>query len=185
MAVDARIRYTKQRIKKEFLLLLEEMPINKIAVTLICKRAEINRATFYKYYDNPYDLLDKIKAGLFGELEEALMNLNHRDFQQVFRVVLENLKDNHDSYEVIFAQDGDGAFKKQIFDLSYHENIRIIHKFFPQMSQTEHDWLYYFIGEGCNGILNHWINTGMKEDIDTVLSFTVHIVDTLNENLMK
>lgn len=183
MAVDARIRYTKKRIKEEFIRLLREMPLNKITVTLICKKAQINRATFYKYYDNPYDLLNKLEQDLFLELQDALMHLKHKNFYHVFRLVLESLKENKEIYEVFFKEDGDGDFRRQIFALSYQENIRIINRFFPDMTPKEQDWLYYFIGEGCNGILNRWIDTGMEEEIEEVVAFTVKIVDTLNHNL--
>ena len=61
MGLDARIRYTKMVIQESFAALLKERPINRITVKEICEGAEINRATFYKYYADAYDLLDKIE----------------------------------------------------------------------------------------------------------------------------
>lgn len=44
-------------IRESFIQLLKEQPVSKITVTKICEMAEINRATFYKYYNDAFDLL--------------------------------------------------------------------------------------------------------------------------------
>ena len=64
MKTDARVRYTKMIIKKSFISLLKERPINKITVKAICEMSEINRATFYKYYNDPFDLMEDIESVL-------------------------------------------------------------------------------------------------------------------------
>ena len=68
MKTDARVRYTKMIIKKSFISLLKERPINKITVKAICEMSEINRATFYKYYNDPFDLMEKIEEEMLEEL---------------------------------------------------------------------------------------------------------------------
>ena len=45
---DGRVRYTKMRIRSAFYELLHEKSYDKITVTAICEKAEINRATFYR-----------------------------------------------------------------------------------------------------------------------------------------
>ena len=59
--MDRRIRYTKKIIKETFLNLLEEKELNKITVSEICRISDINRATFYRYYLDVFDLFDKIQ----------------------------------------------------------------------------------------------------------------------------
>lgn len=58
--MDRRTKYTLKTIKETFLDLLQENNINKITVKEICDNADINRATFYRYYTDIYDLLKKI-----------------------------------------------------------------------------------------------------------------------------
>ena len=52
MKTDARVRYTVHMIQNIFLELLKEKPVAKITVKEICERAEINRSTFYKHYQD-------------------------------------------------------------------------------------------------------------------------------------
>ena len=69
--MDRRIKYTKKIIKDTFLSLLSEKDIKNITVSEICKIADINRATFYRYYLDVYDLLNKIQEEFVQELKNA------------------------------------------------------------------------------------------------------------------
>jgi len=72
MKTDARVRYTKNVIQESFFKLIKEKPINKITVKSICDLSEINRATFYKYYTDPFDLMKKSRANLFLKCNHLL-----------------------------------------------------------------------------------------------------------------
>ncbi len=68
---DIRSRVTKQIIWKAFFDLLSERNFSDVSVQNICTKAQVNRSTFYKYFDSKYDLLDygitsviHIEAGL-------------------------------------------------------------------------------------------------------------------------
>ena len=64
MATDRRTKYTKSVIRQALFDLLKEKPLNKITVTDICKMADINRSTFYSYYEDVYALLTQMITGL-------------------------------------------------------------------------------------------------------------------------
>lgn len=77
MKTDARVRYTKLTIRNAFLDLLKKYPVEQITVSEICRIAEINRATFYRYYENPYDLLSAQENEMFDEIQASA--LEYRD----------------------------------------------------------------------------------------------------------
>ena len=52
MPDNRRVRMTKKLIKDAYLELLESSPSEKISVTDICKAADVNRSTFYMYYED-------------------------------------------------------------------------------------------------------------------------------------
>ena len=58
--IDARIGKSKAELKKAFLNLLKNNAIDHISVLQICKEANITRGTFYKYYEDKYELLYEI-----------------------------------------------------------------------------------------------------------------------------
>lgn len=57
--------------------LLKKFPIKKVTVTQICKIAEINRATFYRYYENQYELLSILENEMFDEIKKSLFEYNN------------------------------------------------------------------------------------------------------------
>lgn len=52
--------YTKSIIRKEFIRMLNDKPINKITVKELSERCDINRNTFYYHYSDIYQLLSEL-----------------------------------------------------------------------------------------------------------------------------
>ncbi|MFV8064718.1 TetR/AcrR family transcriptional regulator [Streptococcus hyovaginalis] len=63
--MDKRVIKTKKAIKDAFIELRQNRPIEKIYVETLCRKAMINKSTFYRYYMDIYDLVDHLQ-------EEAL-----------------------------------------------------------------------------------------------------------------
>lgn len=57
---DRRTRYTKAMIHRAFFDLLREKGFDRVTVTDLCKRSDINRGTFYLHYVDKYALLDEV-----------------------------------------------------------------------------------------------------------------------------
>ena len=68
---DRRTLYTRQVIKDALLELLENDPYNRINVTMLCKRAEITRATFYLHYEGLDEVLDEVIGEALEIAEES------------------------------------------------------------------------------------------------------------------
>ena len=62
---DKRIRKTKQNIRDALFQILEEKSIDKITVAEIVQRADINRSTFYFYYEDIFDLFRQTETEVF------------------------------------------------------------------------------------------------------------------------
>lgn len=64
--MDRRRRYTLSVIREAFFALLAEVGFAKMTVADICRRADINRGTFYLRYEDKFALLDAL-------IDEALV----------------------------------------------------------------------------------------------------------------
>lgn len=58
---DRRVIKTKHAIFKAFVELLNEKDVNQITITDIAKKANINRKTFYNYYSDAYEVMERIE----------------------------------------------------------------------------------------------------------------------------
>ena len=67
--IDRRSRYSKKVIKEALLELLNKKKLDEITVVDVCRKADVNRGTFYKYYrDVP---------NLYSEMEDEFINKIH------------------------------------------------------------------------------------------------------------
>lgn len=58
--MDRRTIYTRNVVKEALLELLKERPFEKITVALLCRQAEISRATFYLHFTDINAVLDEL-----------------------------------------------------------------------------------------------------------------------------
>ena len=171
MRTDARVRYTRMVIRQSFFQLLKEKPVGKITVKEICDRSEINRATFYKHYNDPFDLLEKIEEEMLLYLQNSLDQKKYRNIKALYTDVLIQFRNNHEQYEVIGSPHGDSSFSGQIFMTSYEQAFPLIAGKFSYLDQARQNMLYYFISQGCSGIVQYWIENGMQESPEEAAAF--------------
>ena len=69
---DLRIIKTKQSIKESFIELVEVKGYNRVSVTDIVVKANINRNTFYLHYEDKEDLIKKLIAETTEKMDRAL-----------------------------------------------------------------------------------------------------------------
>ena len=131
---DRRVRYTKAAIRSSFLSLLEEKPLDKISVTDICKRADINRGTFYSHYSDPYDLKDKLERQLVEVLEQQIRDLHTERLSTAQTLTL--LKDNQELCRIFCGPYGDKegmlVLVKQQADLFFKTHTNYISHLSPE-----------------------------------------------------
>ena len=66
---DRRVRRTKKLLTQALTELLQKKQINEITVKELTDLADMNRGTFYLYYRDIFDMLEKIEAELFQKLD--------------------------------------------------------------------------------------------------------------------
>ena len=96
MKTDARVRYTVHMIQNVFLELLKEKPVAKITVKEICGHAEINRSTFYKHYQDVYDLMEKLENEAVEAFEKLLDSYVQNETVPALVTLLTSLRENRE-----------------------------------------------------------------------------------------
>ncbi len=162
MKTDSRVRYTKMVIKDSLLKLLKEKPVQKITVKEICQLAQINRATFYAHFRDPYDLLEQIENELFDDLSSTVIT-RLEDIDALTREIFVVIEKNIQLCQVLFSENGDKMFLRRIMDISQTTTLSDWHTRYPQVTQQQLDFLYAFIVSGSVAVIEQWVRTGMKE----------------------
>lgn len=152
---NRRRRQSVERIEKVFIDLLQTKELNEISVSDICKRAGLNRTTFYANYTDIYGLADSIRDKLENEVsevyqEEINTGFNSNDYLKLFK----HIKANQ-------------LFYKTYFKLGYDNNYRII-TYDVNLAQEhfQNRFIEYhieFFKVGITKIIKMWIENGCQE----------------------
>ena len=102
--LDRRTRYTRQLIRETLLELMEEKGFRRATVTEVCRRAELNRGTFYLHYLDLDDVLDDILTELVGQTTCALDHVLCPERQCTTYPFCDRIRSS-DRYQVLFLDD--------------------------------------------------------------------------------
>lgn len=152
---NKRRRESVAKIEHVFVELLQTRQLNQISVSDICKKAGLNRTTFYANYLDIYDLADQIKEHLEGELErlyqdELKKRFNSNDYLKLFR----HIKENPLFYKTYFKLGYDNNYKIILYDTEQAE------KYFNNKHVEYH---IEFFKQGLNAVIKKWLENDCAE----------------------
>ena len=154
---NKRKKESQDKIEKIFLDLIQTKEINEISVTEICKKANLNRSTFYSNYIDIYDLADKIKEKLNKEVCNIYISnniiLKNND---IFLYLFDHIKNNQIFYKTYFKLEYD----KKPFDDFYNSTLKNAHLYY---NTDKLDYHIEFFRAGLNAIILKWLNNECKE----------------------
>lgn len=162
-------QYTRKMIREQFVALLEEKPLDEITVKDVVERCQINRKTFYYYYQDLYAVLseifqtelDKVTAADGAPrpwedsfLEAAEFALSHK--KTIEHVYHSMRRDELDGYLYTVAGNVMNRYVERMGEglHAYEEDKRVIACFY-QSALTE--------------MVLRWIIGGMREDPPTAI----------------
>ena len=76
--MNRKIQMTKRFIRLALFECLKEKDINKITISSLCEKADINRSTFYKYYGSQYDVIKEMEQEVIPKQVLALDSINNQ-----------------------------------------------------------------------------------------------------------
>lgn|GEM_PF-3085026 len=109
---DRRTRYTKNVIREAYVELLDGLPPESVTVTEVCKRAEINRGTFYLHYECLPQVMEDLENAVYDEIV-AFINKSLADEK--------NRQSLSDDFFVKWFQNG--KIQKILFDSYYTKRL--------------------------------------------------------------
>lgn len=178
MKTDGRVRYTRMVIKESLLKLLAAKPVQKITVKEICELAEINRATFYTHYADPFDLLEHIENELFEDVFAGVpVTPASIDTDQVTREIFRLIEKNAALCKVLFSENGDRMFLRRILDGLRDKMIADWQRQHPQASRQQLIYLYAFVIGGAVSVIEEWVRTGMKDTPLPLIDISQKVID--------
>lgn len=177
---DHRTRVTKLLLRKAFMELLRQKPIQSISVKELCTLAGVNRGTFYTHYADIHDLLSHIEDEMQADFDRALAPLmaENKPFNPVdiSTEIFQCLKDNSDLCTVTLSDYGDKAFALRLINLGRERCMDTYLKYFTGASPKQIEYFYAFVSAGCIGLLRKWLDDGMTSSAQEIAQMAESIM---------
>lgn len=178
--MDRRVKYTKKIIKECFFDLLNEKEINKITVSELCTKADINRATFYRYYIDIYDLLEKIQEEFIEELKVISGEKDYTVFS-FSKEMLQVFLNNKDLLRIVFKTQNHIYFLNDFLDIAYEKCKNKWTRDIGYLDEKNIEFATTFIFNGAIGVINYWVQNEFTESVDEIST----IIEELSYNGIK
>lgn len=178
MKDDQRTTVTKRMLREGLLRLLKTKDLNKISVTELCNESGINRATFYRHYTQPRDILTELRYTIFHDVREMARK---RDLQNDLLSYLEDtcayFYENAEILNILFSCRTDDDFVFLLNDM--------FKKDFPELrsrapfKDIDEDSMrlgaYYFAG-GIYYVLRQWLSEPINKTPKDIAQLIYHIL---------
>lgn len=176
MQQSKRVKLTKKAIKDAFLTLMNEHPLSRISVTDICERADVNRSTFYAYYDGTEPLLREIENDVIAEIPDLDTPVGHdpgAEFPATLSRFFEFVRQNENCFRVLLKSE-DRAFNERLL-------LTVMTKYGGQLTLDDVPmtrYAYIYCIHGVIGAMKAWIDDGFsmpsRQFSDLVLQMSVN-----------
>ena len=168
---NQRIRLTKQLLRNALIKLLHQKSINTISVTELCHTAQINRVTFYKYYNNPTDVLTEIKDNILLNLNKKIATYQENSLHLIS--ALRFLQEHQDEFITLMKNMPGNELEEDLFYSSELKKI-LSEKILDNYDECDKEKAYLFICSGSYSVIRKWILEGCQETPNNIAEF-IHL----------
>ena len=172
---------TAKKMDKALISLLEEKSFEYITVSEVCKKANVNRSTFYFHYENTVDLLNETARFLLDDFisyfnidtknitkkfkESSLDELNFIS-EEYLHPYLSYIRDNKSIFLTALLHSVSFGFD-EIFQRLY-ENIfnPILERYNYPVADRKYAMMFYL--NGITAIVTEWLKDGCEKTIGEV-----------------
>ena len=172
--MDKRVMKTKRAIHSAMTRLLSVKPIEEITVTELSNAAEINRKTFYSYYNSVYMVAEEMEDEIVERFEDPLRRIDFetllQDPQTTFNTLARIIASDLDFYETILTNRNQVYFLQKIIT-SLKERIMAL--YFDRNSKDFElqEYMLEYIISGLVSVYQKWFKSGRKTDMEELSKY--------------
>lgn len=172
---------TRANLRQAFWELYAAKPIEKISVREITDRAGYNRATFYLYYHDVYELLneivDEVMGGVDALIKNRLIKSEKLDFSEHMGIILWMAQEWRPYMRVLLGPGTDPAFEERLKQAIWPLIDRFVMPG-PEagLGEQERDVVRAFYLNGLIAAVRAWILDEKPLPIDRLIEVIVQTV---------
>lgn len=174
-------RNTAEKIRESLIKLLQtKQNPDDITATELCETAEINRATFYYHYNSVQDVFSEIELQVEREFGAFLSQSpifadgvpDRRFYVRFFDFV-----GKHAEICRTILGNSSHSFLNQALESGRYKVLGEMSRLFPDCPASKINYYYVFVSNGFLGLVQYWLNNGMKESPQDIAEVGEHIAN--------
>lgn len=169
---------TKNAIIDAFLELYKVEPLEKITINAITKMAQVNRGTFYYYYQDIYELLEELEESYLENVEKALSLLVSGVFDNNLLDKLNAILQFYDKYKELLLLFIVQKPNKKVIEATKKIAISYALNLIGESSQNltvEQECIITYIAHAQFGIIIYWLENGHKLSLDQLAQIMLRV----------
>lgn len=186
---DLRIIKTRRQIHQALLENLKENSFQKITVDMLCRSALINRSTFYKYYLDKYDLLDKFLGQVLDQFSQNInvefvnaspSRIHDLCYIRNFESTLKFIAGRREEYQLLWNASIDRSVFDEMTGIIHHKIITAMKaQPFPDSRQEKYEDLYArLFASNMMSLILWWFqyyDTVSMADVEKIMTDNMHL----------
>ena len=158
MKSNQRIELTKRLLQEGLLRIMEHKHLDKISVTELCREAGINRATFYRHYSIPRDVLMDMQKALTEEANQKCFQYEIKNAAAYLESCFSFLYEHADIIRLLLQNCTDDDMRKMVVDVLTRTSTQNIY-LAPDSIRNESDMklILSFIVGGGYYVIRQWL----------------------------
>ena len=177
-------KFTKLRIMDTFLELLNKKSLDKLTVKDIIETAEVNRNTFYYYFEDIYDLLHEVFKKQFKDFCDETKKENF--YEEYIRAADFIMKNRHAMEHVYKSKDRDliRIYIERVARIFVERFVREAAVSYD-LSEEGFEYLTGFYSNAITGNTMHWVEEGMPPYREKVLFLISKSFEATVDDMIK
>lgn len=156
---NQRTRLTKRLLRESLLELLRDKPVEHITVKELCELAELNRSTFYAYYNDVSALYQEMGAELARALLEHIRAINRGEGVDT-GPMLAYIRENRELFRLLVYRDEYLNANQPVLRQIIEEYFGISPELALPCAPEEREYFLQYLYMGGTGIIHRWVRNG-------------------------
>lgn len=179
MAENQRIALSRRLFAEGLLRLLRRKPLPEITVSELCREAGLNRATFYRHYSVPKDVLTEVETTLLSEFRRQMqMAEGSEDMAHHLEELCEYLWHHAEEFRLLFRSHSDEDFIA-LLDALLAGGIPDPGQRWEKFDETDRRLLTAYFGGGGYFLVKYWLLENVQKTPHEIAHLMMAVLESV------
>lgn len=163
---------TQEKIMNSLLILMERKPLEQISMSEIAEKAQINRTTLYRHFEDKYHIIEEREILFFSEFAASFktnyqqsLSEHLEDRNQKLIQTLKVIEKHRFFLKIMLGPNGEMSFNTQLQQILkdiFYKRETLVKEVFTNLDIT---LTQVYHSQALIGIINYWAN---HDDLDLI-----------------